>query len=66
MLQKVIFHKMTKLDMPHHHLPWDLCHPKCSLMLPCFAAIGDVFYDSVWPSMAVRFTEMKAQGVGNC
>jgi len=35
-LQKVIFHKMTKNDMPPHHFPLDLCHPKASLVVAMF------------------------------
>lgn len=29
---------MTKLNMPHHHLLWDLCHPKGSLTAAMFCS----------------------------
>jgi hypothetical protein len=35
-LQKVIFDKMTKIDMTPHYIPWDLCHPKGSLIASMF------------------------------
>jgi hypothetical protein len=39
---------MTKICIPHHHFPSDLCHPKGSLIV----------------SMVVGFIGMMSQGVG--